>query len=113
MGAQIRTTKIQTAEPWDPEAHAPAATDHHAELERWAADELSHALGHDWIELEGLAPFADVLECDPQSGRPYEVVRSYRWADTEGGDMVCEVTVYATPDRTGHFVRRRCVIRKS
>ena len=83
-----------------------------AALDRWAAEELSHALAHDWVELEGVAPFADCIDCDPEQGRPYEVVRSYAWANREGGDIVCEVTVYATPDRKGHFVRRRCVIRK-
>ena len=84
-----------------------------AELEQWAADELSHALAHEWLELESLTPWTDTLERNPEEGQPYEVVRSYRWADVEGGDMVCEVTVYAAPDRQGHFVRRRCVISKS
>jgi hypothetical protein len=80
------------------------------DIEQWAADELSSALGHDWLELAPLAPFADVIECDPARGCPYAVVRSYSWAGVEGGDIVCEVTVYASPDRRGHFVRRRCVI---
>ena len=87
--------------------------DEHEALEQSAADELSHALAHEWLELESLTPWADTLSAEPENGRPYEVVRSYRWADVEGGDMVCEVTVYATADRKGHFVRRRCVIHKS
>ena len=80
------------------------------EIEQWAADELSHAIAHDWLEIAPLAPFTDVTECDPVRGCPYVVSRSYSWAGIEGGDIVCEVTVYATPDRRGHFVRRRCVI---
>jgi hypothetical protein len=97
-------------QPWE-EVQVPTEAEE-AALERWAAEELSHALGHEWVELEGMAPFADVSDCAPDRGQPYEVVRSYVWADREGGDIVCEVTVYATPDRKGHFVRRRCVIRK-
>ena len=88
---------------------APADREEH-DIDAWAAHELSHALAHDWLELEGLAPFADCIDCDPEAGQPFDVVRSYRWADAEGGDMVCEVTVYATADRRGHFVRRRCTI---
>jgi len=107
----VERAKARAGMPARKPAPEPQADDH-AVLERWAAEELSHALAHDWLELEGLTPWADVVDCDPENGRPYEVVRSYRWADAEGGDMVCEVTVYATPDRRGHFVRRRCVIQK-
>ena len=80
------------------------------DIEQWASDELCHAAGHDWSELEALAPFADTIDCDPEQGCPYAVVRSYSWAGAPGGDIVCEITVYATPDRRGHFVHRRCVI---
>lgn len=122
MGVQARKFDPAAAEAWSPATRSPKplhdapdlpAPDSHEAMEQWAAHELSHALSHDWLELEPLAPFADVTDCEPEAGRPYEVVRSYRWAEHEGGDMVCEVTVYATPDRQGHFVRRRCVIRKS
>ena len=113
MGAQaIRKSDYGAEEAWASEQPAADDADDHA-LEQFAADELSHALSHEWFELESLAPFADVLESEPDDGRPFPVVRSYHWADHEGGDMVCEVTVYAAPDRKGHFVRRRCVIRKS
>ena len=102
-------------QPWEeitaPAESADPASDDEA-LERFAAEELSQAVTHDWLELEGLAPFADDTDCDPAAGRPYEVVRRYYWSEHEGGDIVCEVTVYAAPDRKGHFVRRRCVIRK-
>jgi len=116
MGVQARKFDHAASEAWSPATRPPEpglAPDSHEAMEQWAAHELSHGLSHDWLELEPLAPFADVVDCEPEAGRPYEVVRSYRWADREGGDMVCEVTVYATPDRKGHFVRRRCVIRKS
>lgn len=123
MGVQARKFDPAASKAWSPAPRSPKRAtpadspahdaDSHETMEEWAAHELSHALSHEWLELEPLAPFADVVDCEPEAGRPYEIVRSYRWAEHEGGDMVCEVTVYARPDRTGHFVRRRCVIRKS
>ncbi len=80
----------------------------HHELEQHAAEELSHAIAHDWLELQDFVPYADPLP--PSLSCPYEVVRSYRWAGHEGGDMICEVTVYELPNRGGHLVRRSCVI---
>lgn len=86
------------------------AAETHPGMEDCCADELSHAVGHEWLELESLLPWTDTL---PAVGeRSYPVTRSYRWADTEGGDMVCEVTVHELPDRSGHVVRRSCVIRR-
>ncbi|MDP8915824.1 MAG: hypothetical protein M3M95_01210 [Pseudomonadota bacterium] len=81
------------------------------EMERLAADELSHALAHEWLELQGLVPWADSFPAE--EGRSFEVVRSYRWADVEDGDMVCEVSVYELPNRAGHVIRRTCVLRRS
>jgi len=82
----------------------------HSELEDCCADELSHAVAHQWLELETLLPWTDTLPADER--RAYPVTRSYRWADLEGGDMVCEVTVHELPDRSGHVVRRSCVIQR-
>lgn len=82
----------------------------HAAMEDCCADELSHAVAHEWLELETLVPWTDALPADER--RPHPVTRSYRWADLEGGDMVCEVTVHELPDRSGHVIRRSCVIRR-
>ena len=82
----------------------------HPEMEQHAHDELSHAVAHDWLEMRDLLPWTDTLPADDR--RPHPVTRSYRWADAEGGDMVCEVTVHELPDRSGHVIRRSCVIRR-
>jgi len=79
-------------------------------MEDCCADELSHAVAHEWLELESLLPWTDTLP--PDDRRPHPVTRSYRWAGPEGGDMVCEVTVHELPDRSGHVVRRTCVIKR-
>ena len=93
------------------DTHPGYETDHPAALERLCGDELSHALCHEWDELEALAPFTDV--CDPCPDAPYLVHRSYTWAGDQGGDIVCRVSVYERPDRTGHVVTRDCVIRRA
>ncbi len=95
---------------YEEEEETPAEVDPTSEMERLAADELSHALAHEWLELQGLVPWADHLPCDGQ--RSFEVVRSYRWADVEDGDMVCEVTVFELPNRGGHVIRRTCVLQR-
>ena len=82
-----------------------------AALERLCGDELSHALCHEWEELEALAPFTDI--CDPCPEAPYLVRRAYTWAEGHGGDIVCQVSVYERPDGTGRVVTRDCVIRRS
>ncbi len=105
----------QRAYRYEPEDEAETSVlppaDPTAEMERLAADELSHALSHEWLELNGLVPWADTLPAE--GARAFEVVRSYRWADIENGDMVCEVTVHELPDRRGHLIRRTCVIRRN
>lgn len=100
MGQAARAYRYEEETPSDPVP----------DMERLAADELSHALAHEWLELQGLVPWADALP--PEDDRPFEVVRSYRWADVEDGDMVCEVSVFELPDRGGHVVRRTCVLRR-
>lgn len=90
-------------------AHDEPAAPHTA-MEDCCSDELSHAVAHEWLELESLLPWTDTLPADHR--RPHPVTRSYRWADLEGGDMVCEVTVHELPDRSGHVIRRSCVIKR-
>lgn len=93
-------------------AAKPTARPHepYEEMEEHAHHELSHAVAHHWLELQSLVPWADTLPADDR--RPYHVVRSYRWADLEDGDMVCDVVVHEHPDRTGHTVHRTCVIKR-
>ncbi len=95
---------------FEPEAAQSKASEPHAAMDDCCADELSHAVAHEWLELESLLPWTDTLP--PAGERPFPVTRSYRWADHEGGDMVCEVTVHELPDRSGHLVRRTCVIKR-
>jgi len=92
------------------EDEAPPEVDPTPAMEQLAADELSHALAHEWTELRDIVPWADHLPAEQD--RPYHVVRSFRWADVEDGDMVCEVTVHELPDRRGHVIRRTCVLRR-
>ena len=80
-------------------------------LDTLASDELSHAVCHDWEELEAMVPWTDL--CEPCAENPHLVHRTYTWADVEGGDIICRVSVYETPDRKGHVVTRDCVIRRS
>jgi hypothetical protein len=92
---------------FDPEA---AQSEPHALMDDCCADELSHAVAHEWLELETLVPWTDTLP--PDRSRPFPVTRSFRWSGEEGGDMVCEVSVHELPDRSGHVVRRSCVIQR-
>lgn len=94
-----------------PKLQAEQPSSPHLEMEDCCADELSHAVAHQWLELETLLPWTDTLP--PEGERTYPVTRSYRWAGEEGSDMVCEVTVHELPDRSGHVVRRSCVIARS
>ena len=103
MGQAARAYRYEDEE-------TPAEVDPTAEMERLAADELSHALAHDWLELQDLVPWSDHLPAERD--RPFEVVRSYRWADTPDGDMVCEVSVFELPERRGHIIRRTCVLQR-
>lgn len=113
MGQAARAYRFEADEPVSEGSNSDArsAADPTTEMERLAADELSHALAHEWLELQGLVPWADSFPA--KEGRSFEVVRSYRWADVEDGDMVCEVSVYELPNRAGHVIRRTCVLQRS
>jgi hypothetical protein len=98
----------QAARAYRYEAEEETPSDPTAAMDDCCADELSHAVSHEWLELETLVPWTDTLH--PEHGRPFPVTRSFRWAGEEGGDMVCEVTVHELPDHSGHVIRRSCVI---
>ena len=93
------------------DTHPGDHTDYAALLERLCAEELSHVLCNEWAELEALAPFIDV--CEPCAEAPYLVHRSYQWAGSPGGDILCQVSVYERPDGGGRVVSRDCVIRRN
>jgi hypothetical protein len=70
-----------------------------ADLEAMARDELSRAVTLRWQDLRGIVPWGDTFEGISPAGRYVEVERSYIWASEEGGDILCEVTVYGGPSR--------------
>jgi hypothetical protein len=59
------------------------------DLGAMARDELSRATTLRWQDLKGVVPWGDT----------FEVERSYIWAAEQGGDILCEVTVYGGPSR--------------
>lgn len=64
-----------------------------------ARDELSRAMTLRWRDLKAIVPWGDTFEGVSPAGRYVEVERSYLWASEEGGDILCEVTVYGGPSR--------------
>ncbi len=69
------------------------------DLEAMARDELSRAVTLRWQDLKGIVPWGDTFEGISPAGRYVEVERGYIWASEEGGDILCEVTVYGGPSR--------------
>lgn len=75
------------------------------DLEAMARDELSRAVTLRWQDLKAVVPWGDTFEGISPAGRYVEVERSYIWASDEGGDILCEVTVYGGPSRYDSGVR--------
>jgi hypothetical protein len=69
------------------------------DLGAMARDELSRATTLRWQDLKGVVPWGDTFEGISPAGRYVEVERSYIWAAEQGGDILCEVTVYGGPSR--------------
>lgn len=69
------------------------------DLEAMARDELSRAVTLRWQDLRGIVPWGDTFEGISPAGRYVEVERSYIWASAEGGDILCEVTVFGGASR--------------
>jgi hypothetical protein len=69
------------------------------DLAAMARDELSRAVTLSWRDLKAIVPWGDTFEGVSPAGRYVEVERSYIWASEEGGDILCEVTVYGGPSR--------------
>ena len=60
-----------------------------------AQDELARALDLPWRALKGVVPWGDTFDGISPAGRNVQVERSYVWAADPGGDILCEVRVYA------------------
>jgi len=80
------------------------------DLEAMARDELARALTLRWQDLRAIVPWVDSFERISPAGRYVEVERSYIWAVEEGGDILCEVAVYAGPSRYDHGARASMII---
>jgi len=68
-----------------------------ADLADMAADELERALTLRWRDLAKAIPWGDVYDGFAPGGRPVQVERNYLWAAEAGGDILCEVAVFANP----------------
>jgi len=68
-----------------------------ADLAEMAAEELARALTFGWRDLVKAIPWGDVYEGFAPGGRPVQVERNYLWAADPGGDILCEVAVFANP----------------
>lgn len=82
------------------------------DLEATAAEELEHALDLSWSALAKLTPWGDTFTGVSVLGREVEIARSYIWAEQPGGDILCEVTVYAGESRYEHGARLSRLIQK-
>ena len=69
------------------------------DLQATAEEELEAALKLSWKQLSGLVPWGDTYEGVAIGGREVEMSRSYIWAEEPGGDILCEVVVYAGESR--------------
>ncbi|HTK36240.1 MAG TPA: hypothetical protein VL358_13270 [Caulobacteraceae bacterium] len=70
-----------------------------ADLQATAEEELEQALKLSWRQLSSLIPWGDTYVGIAIGGREVEMSRSYLWAEQEGGDILCEVIVYAGESR--------------
>ena len=83
------------------------------DLAAMAEDELERALTLRWRELAAIVPWGDAYDGFTPAGRQVTVERSYLWAETAGGDILCEVAVYGGPSRWDEGARASRVIRGS
>ena len=60
-----------------------------------AEDELRRALDLSWSALKRVTPWGDTFDGISPAGRNVQVERAYVWASEPGGDILCEVRVYA------------------
>jgi len=65
------------------------------DLAEMAADELERALTLGWRDLATTIPWGDVYDGFSPTGRAVQVERHYLWVRETGGDILCEVSVFA------------------
>jgi hypothetical protein len=82
------------------------------DFEATAIEEMKSALGLTWKQLAPLIPYGDSYEGVSIAGREVEFERNYLWADQPGGDILCEVTVFAGQTRYDHGAKVTRTIRK-
>jgi hypothetical protein len=92
-------------------ASLPAVTQIDEDLAAMAADELERAMTLSWRELAAVAPWGDAYDGFTAAGRQVTVERSYIWAEENGGDILCEVTVFGGPSRWDEGARVAGLIR--
>lgn len=80
------------------------------EYESTALEELEQALSLGWAQLAPLVPWGDRYTGISTAGREVEIERSYLWAADPGGDILCEVVVYAGESRYDHGAKVSRVI---
>ena len=69
------------------------------DLTLMAEDELAAALSLSWRALAKITPWGDNFEGISPAGRDVSVERSYIWANSPGGDILCEVVVFGLAGR--------------
>jgi hypothetical protein len=82
------------------------------DLDAMAQDEFDRAMTLSWRELARITPWGDVYEGFSPGGRAVQVERNYLWAEAPGGDVLCEVAVFANPVLYDYAGRRRGLIRR-
>jgi hypothetical protein len=82
------------------------------DLLAFAEDELSRALSLSWRALSKVAPWGDSFEGISPAGRPVTVERAYLWQAAIGGDILCEVSVFAGSVAGADTVRVSAVIER-
>lgn len=82
------------------------------DFEATALEEMKGALDLKWSQLAPLIPWGDSYEGISTAGRDVEIERNYIWAEQPGGDILCEVTVYAGQSRYDHGAKVTRIIRK-
>lgn len=83
------------------------------DLMAMAQDELDRACSLSWRELAQIVPWGDEFDGVSPGGREVIAARSYLWADGEGGDILCEVTVYGGPSRYDQGERASRIISRT
>jgi hypothetical protein len=77
-----------------------------------AQDELASATRLSWRALSNCTPWGDSFEGISPAGRDVIVERAYLWQTAQGGDILCEVTVYGGESRYDRGVKVSAVIER-